>query len=116
MNPRTRAAVAFIAGRASGGGSRSSIYDYTEGGYRTFSGRVADTVAIFDHTDGCHIGGPKSNFYHYGNSAHISFSLDGKRFSGFDYASSSHFSGTVNGSNISLYDYGVSKYFQFHLG
>jgi hypothetical protein len=115
MKDSPRRAVAFIAAKLIGKRSGSSIYDYAAGGYTHFSGNVGPDIAIYDHSASSHISGSPQQFFHYGTSAHISFSITGRNFSGYDYGSGSHFSGSVSQSNVTLYDYGESKYFQYLL-
>ena len=86
MNPGSRAAIAFIAGSLIGRKHAASVYDYSEGAHRLFSGTVqSNNVQIFDHTDNCNIGGSGSNnqfsLYHYGEGGHISLNISGNSFS-----------------------------------
>jgi hypothetical protein len=116
MQPDTRRAVAYIAGRAISGKQSSAIYDFEESGYFNFSGTVSASEAnVYDYDSSCHIGGKLASLYHYGHANHLQLELKGKQFSGFDYDEASHFNGTVNGSSVSLYDYASSQYHNYSL-
>jgi hypothetical protein len=111
MQPHTRRAVAFIAGRAISGSDASAVYDYSESRYVFFSGDVsAGNVNVYDHEENCHVGGSLPSLYHYGNGQHIQLDVSGTQFNGFDYGSGQHFSGTVNGQAVSVYDYEHGQY------
>jgi hypothetical protein len=50
---------------------------------------------------------------HYGNSHHVSLTIQGNTFTGYDHGNSQHFSGTVNAGSISLYDYETGSHFNY---
>jgi hypothetical protein len=66
MNAHTRRAIAYIASRLTGGAT-TSVYNYDAGGDFHFSGNVSGTTCnVYDHGQGCHIGGTPPSLYHYG--------------------------------------------------
>jgi hypothetical protein len=116
MKPSVRAAIAFIVGNING--RSNAVYDYSQGRYVQFSGRVTPSdVSIFDNDDRCHISGSGHNgeyrLFHYGNNSHIHLTISGNNFKGFDYGSNDHFSGTISNRSINLYDFGSGKYFSY---
>ncbi len=116
MKASTRRAVAYIAGRAVSGNSKTTIYDYSSSGYHFFSGQAgASRVSVFDYTQSCHITGTLPNLFHYGDGHHLSLKIQGQKFTGFDYLQSQHFSGSVSGNRITLFDYGDSSYYNYTL-
>ena len=114
MKSHTRRAVVYIVGRAMGNDSSTSVYDYSVARHFPFGGDVnKGSVAIYDYTERCHVGGDLSSFYHHGNRGHISLELSGDSFSGYDYNERTHFSGTVIGTGVTVYDYGESAHFNY---
>ena len=111
--------MAYIAGRAISDRGTTSVFDYSMGGFATFSGSISQSqVNVFDHLARCHVSGSRHgnqfSLFHYGNGRHLSMKVEGYgSFSGFDYSSSSHFSGTITGSSISLYDYESGGWFSY---
>ena len=117
MKHHVRAAVAYVAGRASGRHS-STVYDYNAGEYRSMSGTVTTSrISIYDYKAACYLqgssGGSKFNLFHYGQSAYVSFQLNGSTFKGYDYGSGNHYMGKVNGHTVWVYDYGEGAYFSY---
>jgi hypothetical protein len=113
-----RALIAFVAGSIVVGRTPTSIYDFSQSGFRLISGTVAaDEVTIYDFTDGCHLTGKGSNsglsLYHFGQGAHITLDMKGHKFSGYDFGSSCHFNGSVSDKTISIYDFGEGAYFNY---
>ncbi len=117
MKDCTRRAIAYVVGRKSSGRNSSNVYDYSVGSHHPFGGTVNnDSVAVYDYTERCHVGGTLPNIYHYGNNNHINLRINqGGQFSGYDYDECCHFSGNVSGNKVSIYDYGVSAYFSFSI-
>jgi hypothetical protein len=114
VQPHTRRALAYIAGRLASGKRSSSVYDYGESRHVSFSGNVStERVSVFDYEQNCHVGGRPPSLFHYGDGQHISLKMNDHKFSGFDYGSGNHFSGQVRGSSVSLYDYSESQYFNY---
>lgn len=105
MNAHTRRAVAYIAGRLASASTATGVTDLSEATRFLFSGRVdTEEVSVYDHAEGCHIGGAPSSLYHFGNGANIELAMDGAQFSGYDFDSANHFHGSVQGKRVRLYD------------
>jgi hypothetical protein len=114
MEPHTRRAAAYIAGRAISGSDASAVYDHSESRHVNFSGSVLPPdVNVYDHEQSCHIGGSLPSLYHYGNGQHIQLEVTGTHFSGYDHATGQHFSGTVNGQVVSVYDHEHGQHFNY---
>jgi|SRR3989344_2615245 len=116
MKHHTRRAVAYIAGRAISGKSSGAVFDFSASQHYYFGGNVHQSqVAVFDYTQSCHITGTLTSLFHYGDSHHISLTINGSQFNGFDYGESCHFSGNVNGNSISVFDYGTSQHYNYSI-
>jgi hypothetical protein len=118
MNPSTKRAVAYIAGRASSGRSSSAVFEFSTSRYYNFSGKVTElAISAFDHTENCHIGGVGRlgmySLHHFGSGKQIRLKIDGRKFTGFDFASGIYFSGNVSGRSVSVYDHGDSQWHRY---
>lgn len=114
MKAHTRRAIAFIAARAVNDDQRSSVYDYEERRYISFSGKFnGRSISAYDYDRRCHISGTLPSLYDYGDSQHIQLKVNGQSFTGYDYGTSQHFSGNVNGHSISLYDFATGTHYNY---
>jgi hypothetical protein len=116
VEPHTRRAVAYIAGRLISGSGAGAVYDYSETRYVYFSGDVSDdAVNVYDYEQRCHIAGSPPSLFHFRDRRHIEFDRNGQQVNGFDYATNQHFSGTVNGNAVSLFDYEDNQNYNYSL-
>jgi hypothetical protein len=67
----------------------------------------------YDYEARAHISQASGGLYHYGTHSHISFSVNGRNFSGYDYDSGHHYTGQVSRNSVQLYDYGEGRYFLY---
>lgn len=115
MKSDLRAIMAAVAAAHNRKTTLTSIYDYSEGSYRTvqvsFNG---SNLSGYDYPRSAHISGTLPSLFWYGDSHHVMFTPQGNgQYSGFDYGSSSHFTVNVSGSGISLYDYETNSYYNY---
>jgi hypothetical protein len=106
MKEGIRRAIAYAAATHINGSARSAVYSYERSRYSHMS-------PTYDYDAGAHISRTSGGLYHYGTNSHISFSVNGCKFSGFDYDSGHHYTGQVSGNSVQLYDYGEAKYFMY---
>jgi hypothetical protein len=106
MREEIRRAVAYAAAAHIRGSVPSTIYSYERG-------RYTHMTPTYDYEAGAHITRNSAGFYHYGTSSHISFSVNGPKFSGYDYESGHHYTGQISGNKVQLYDYGEARYFTY---
>lgn len=138
MNPGTRRAIAYIAGRACASAEAENqqrerdfgadetegwtsavaadpegILDLETGEHVTFEGRVDEEVAVYDHARNCLIGGPPSELHDGGTQAWINLRLWGNSFTGFDHESNHPFGGHVAGREVHLFDCEAERGFTY---
>lgn len=118
MKESARARVVAIIGAASKDKSVSSVYDFTNRGYKNISVSINNgQVTGYDYTTSSHFSGNSGtgnlDFYDYETSKHVQLKMNDNNFEGFDYHSRKHFSGTINGTSVSLYDYETCLYYNF---
>jgi hypothetical protein len=106
MREEIRRAVAYAAAAHIRGSVPSTIYSYERG-------RYTHMTPTYDYEAGAPITRNSAGFYHYGTSSHISFSVNGPKFSGYDYESGHHYTGQISGNKVQLYDYGEARYFTY---
>jgi hypothetical protein len=106
MKEEIRRAVAYTAAMRINGSVASAIYSYERG-------RHSHMTPGYDYDTGAHVSRTGGGLYHYGTNSHISFSVNGRNFSGYDYDSGHHYTGHVSGNSVQLYDYGEGRYFSY---
>lgn len=106
MKEEIRRAVAFAAATHINGSAASAIFSYERG-------RYTHMTSTYDYNARAHISRGGGGLYHYGINSHISFSVNGRRFSGYDYDSGHHYTGNVSGHTVQLYDYGEGRYYSY---
>ena len=114
MKHHTRRAIAFIAGNFHSKNTSGHVYDFAFSKHFAFSGEVSKSnIALYDHTEGVHIGGSLPGVYHHGNGSHITININKTDFNGYEHDTGTHFSGTINGNSINIYDHQESKHFNY---
>jgi hypothetical protein len=106
MKEETRRAIAFAAATRINGSAASSVYSHERGRHTHMS-------PTYDYDASAHISRTGGGLYHYGTNSHISFSVNGRNFSGYDYDSGHHYTGQVSGNSVQFYDYGEGHYFNY---
>lgn len=108
--PQVRAIIAATAIAHATGKSVTSIYDYSEGGYKNIEVNVVGTqVTGYDYATSSHFDGTMPILYHYGVGGHVDFKRkDDGKYDGYDYSRSNHFEVNVRGNKAEFYDYGGS--------
>jgi hypothetical protein len=84
MKEEIRRAVAYTAAMRINGSVASAIYSYERG-------RHSHMTPGYDYDTGAHVSRTGGGLYHYGTNSHISFSVNGRNFSGYDYDSGHHY-------------------------
>lgn len=116
MENHTRRAIAFIVCNFHSKNTSGSVYDFAFSKHFLFLGEVLKSnIAVYDHAEGCHIGGCVPGVYHHSNGGHITINIEKSDFNGYDHDTGSHFSGIVNGNSVSLYDHREAGHFNYSL-
>ena len=115
MNPGTRRAIAYIAGRACAASEADGVLDLETGEHVSFDGRVGDEVAVYDHSRNCLVGGPPSELLDGGTHTWINLELSEGSFTGFDHESNHHFGGRAVGQDVWIFDCEADREFSYAL-
>jgi len=115
MNPGTRRAIAYIAGRACAGSEADGVLDLETGEHVMFEGRIGDEVAVYDHSRNCLVGGPPSQLLDGGTQTWINLELSDASFNGFDHESNQHFGGRAVGHDVWIFDCDAGRRFSYAL-
>ena len=115
MNPGTRRAIAYIAGRMCGASEADGVLDLETGEHVILEGRVGDEVAVYDHSRNCLVGGPPSELHDGGTQTWINLEFSDGHFTGFDHESNHHFGGRAVGQDVWIFDCEADREFSYAL-